>query len=227
MIKNKKDKQEKDNQNNAAENPDLQEKNGAENADKQQDGCSDEEGKKEYTDEKIDEEMENETGEEQEDIVETLKQEVTCQKDKYLRLMAEFDNYKRRTSKEYERLVESAHERVLIDLIEVREHFQRAFAMSNNTHDMQSFYDGMKLLFTKFDDVLSRHGLSVFTEIGDEFDPELHDAMMKTPHPDIPEDHIAEIYEKGYKLKNRVIKHAKVIVSAGAAHDEENSKQSD
>jgi len=73
----------------------------------------------------------------------------------------------------------------------------------------------MKLIFNKMEDSLKKNGLSVFTQVGDEFDPEIHDAMMKTPHDEIPEDHITEIYEKGYKLKSHVIKHAKVIVSDG------------
>lgn len=161
--------------------------------------------------------------EESRDPVEALTEELERQKDKYIRLMAEFDNYKRRTSKEYERLVESANERLMLDIIEVRESFERALKIKNENNDYTTFLDGMKLIFTKLDENLKKNGLEVFTEVGDEFNPEIHDAMMKTPHDEIPEDHVVEIYEKGYKLKNHVIKHAKVIVSAGIPSEAESN----
>lgn len=165
--------------------------------------------------EKIVEADDDESEEEKEESVDSLKDELVGQQDKYIRLMAEFDNYKRRTSKEYERMVESANERLMLDIIDVRENFERALAMADEKHDFVSFLEGMKLIFNKLDENLTKNGLSVFAEIGEEFDPEIHNAMMKTPHVDIPEDSIVQIYEKGYKLKKHVIKHAKVIVSAG------------
>jgi molecular chaperone GrpE len=169
--------------------------------------------------EKASAEKEDIIEEEEKDPVEALQKELEEQKDKYIRLMAEFDNYKRRTGKEYERLIELANERLMSDIIEVRESFDRAINMAGENHDLPAFLEGMKLIFNKLEDSLKKNGLSVFTEVGDEFDAEIHDAMMKTPHDEIQEDHITEIYEKGYKLKNHVIKHAKVIVSAGKASD--------
>ncbi len=162
--------------------------------------------------------------EEKRSPVEALEEELKSQKDKYIRLMAEFDNYKRRTGKEYERIVESANERLMLDIIEVRENFNRALKMAEKSKDYSTFLEGMKLIFNNLDDNLTKNGLVVFTEVGDEFDPEIHDAMMKTPHNKIPEDHIVEIYEKGYKLKNHVIKHAKVIVSSGKPEKSEESE---
>lgn len=160
---------------------------------------------------------------EEKDPIESLQAELNEQKDKYIRLMAEFDNYKRRTGKEYERLVEMANERLMTDIIEIRESFERALVMAKKNDNYTTFIDGMKLIFNKLEDILGKHGLSVFTEIGDEFNPEIHDALMKTAHPEIPEDHITEIYEKGYKLKKHVIKHAKVIVSSGKPEENETS----
>ncbi len=169
----------------------------------------------------------DEDGEEQEqaeDSVDSLKGELEEQKDKYIRLMAEFDNYKRRTSKEYERMVELANERLMHDIIEVRESFSRALTMAEGNDDFTTFLEGMKLIFTKLEDNLKKNGLEVFAEVGDEFDPEIHDAMMKAPHNEVSEDCISEIYEQGYKLKNHVIKHAKVIVSDGAPKEPENKE---
>lgn len=186
-----------------------------------------EEGLKKEEKEKAAVEKEGTAEEERKDPIEALKEELERQKDKYIRLMAEFDNYKRRTSKEYEHLVESANERLMLDVIEVRESFERALAMAGKNEDYKTFLEGMKLIFTKLDENLKKNGLEVFTEIGNEFDPGIHDAMMKTPHNEIPEDHIVEIYEKGYTLKNHVIKHAKVIVSAGVSSEGEDGDKNE
>jgi molecular chaperone GrpE len=152
---------------------------------------------------------------------ENLAEQLEAQKQKYLRLMAEFDNYKRRTSRDYERLVASANEKLMLEIIEVRENFDRALSMAREGADLGKFVEGMKLIFAKLNDVLKRNGLTVFTEVGDEFDPELHDAMMKMPDPQVPDGHVAQIYEKGYRLRDRVIKHAKVVVSSGPPVGEE------
>ena len=152
------------------------------------------------------------------DTIDDLKQQLEGQSDRYLRLIAEFDNFKKRVSRDYERLVESANERLIGELLEVRENFERALKTGGDqAAECQSFFEGMKLIYTKFDAVLSKNGLEPFAVAGDPFDPQLHDALMKTPNDAIGEDQIAEVFEKGYRLKNRVIKHAKVVVSSGPA----------
>jgi molecular chaperone GrpE len=158
-------------------------------------------------------------GEPEEETVEGLKKELEASRDKYIRLMAEFDNYKRRTSREYERMVEKANERLMLDIIEVRESFERALKSGKENAGNEGFFEGMKMIFGKLDEILQRNGLSVFTEAGEEFDPQVHDALMKTPHDSIPADHIAEVFEKGYKLRNHVIKHGRVIVSSGPGEE--------
>jgi molecular chaperone GrpE len=150
------------------------------------------------------------------DTVDDLKQQMEAQSDRYLRLMAEFDNFKKRVSRDYERLVESANERLIGEMIEVRENFERALKSGDQCADLKTLLDGMKMIYTKFDGVLTKNGLEPFGAVGEPFDPQLHDALMKTPHDTIAEDHIADVFEKGYRLKNRVIRHAKVIVSGGA-----------
>jgi molecular chaperone GrpE len=148
--------------------------------------------------------------------IEDLKGRLQGLNDKYLRLMAEFDNFKRRTAREYEKMVESAGEKLILEIIEVRENFERALETGKSlTPEAQAFVQGMKLIFDKLESILARQGLEVFCEHGEEFDPELHDALMKQPHEKIKEEHVAQVCEKGYKLKGRVIKHAKVIVSSG------------
>ncbi len=144
--------------------------------------------------------------------IEELTGQNAALNDKYLRLMAEFDNYKRRSAKDYERLIEAANERLIKDIIEVRENFERAFKSNDQG---EKFFQGMKLNYAKLNSILQKHGLEVYAEPGHEFDPELHDALMRAPHETIPDSHITDVHERGYKLKGKIIKHAKVVVSSG------------
>jgi molecular chaperone GrpE len=147
--------------------------------------------------------------------VEDLKSQIANWNDRYLRLMAEFDNYKKRSSRDYQAMVDSANERLMTDLVEVRENFERAVKNGEQSTDYKTLFDGVKLIYNKFDTVLSKHGLETFGSAGEPFDPMQHDALMKAPHAQIPEDHIADIYERGYRLKGKIMKHARVIVSSG------------
>lgn len=147
--------------------------------------------------------------------VDDLKKQITDANDRYIRLMAEFDNYKKRTSREYERQVDSANEKIMLEMIDVRENFERAIKSGDAGSDYNALFEGMKLIFNKFDTVLNKNGLEPFAVSGDPFDPQVHDALMNAPKAGVPADHVADVYEKGYKLKSRVIRHAKVIVSSG------------
>jgi molecular chaperone GrpE len=158
------------------------------------------------------------------DSLEDLKQQLEEQSDRYLRLMAEFDNFKKRVSRDYERLVESANEKLISEMIDVRENFERAVKTGESASDAKSLFEGLKLIYVKFDEVLSRNGLEPFGVPGDLFDPQLHDALMKSPHAEIAEDHIVDVFEKGYYLRKRVLRHAKVIVSSGKPEKEKEVK---
>jgi molecular chaperone GrpE len=154
--------------------------------------------------------------------IEELTSQVAAANDKYLRLMAEFDNFKRRSAKEYERLTEAANERLIKDITEVRENFERAFKSNANG---EKLLEGMKLIFSKLNSILQKHGLEVYAEAGQKFDPQEHDALMRAPHATIEEDHIVEVHERGYKLKGNIIKHAKVVVSSGKPEPKESDNE--
>jgi molecular chaperone GrpE len=143
---------------------------------------------------------------------EELALQLVSLNDKYLRLMAEFENFKRRSNKDNERLTEAANEELIKDIIEIRENFSRAF--KSNDHG-DKFFVGMTLTYARLNAILQKYGLELYTEPGDQFDPELHEALMRAPHESIPASHIIEAPELGYKLKGKIIKHAKVIVSSG------------
>ena len=139
--------------------------------------------------------------------------------DKYLRLMAEFDNFRRRTAREYEMRAELACEKIIVDLIEVRDNFERALKAAKQNADAASLLEGMRLIFEKFDAILSKNGLVPFGEVGEPFSPEVHDALMNVHHAEVPADHVADVFERGYRIKNKVVKHGRVIVSSGKQKD--------
>jgi molecular chaperone GrpE len=110
-----------------------------------------------------------------------------------------------------------ACEKIIVDLIEVRDNFERALKAAKQNADAAVLLEGMRLIFEKFDSILAKNGLVPFGDVGDEFSPEVHDALMKVHHDTVPADHVSDVFEHGYRLKNKVVKHGRVIVSNGKA----------
>ena len=146
---------------------------------------------------------------------EVLKQQLADATDRNLRLMAEFDNYRRRTAKEQLELIETANGKLLEKLSEVQDNFERAFASENKAKDLEAFEKGMQMIYNQFAKILSDAGLEQLDPTGAEFDPNMHEALMQQPSETVPEGHVVTVFQKGYKLKNKILKTAKVIVSSG------------
>ncbi|SIO03882.1 nucleotide exchange factor GrpE [Fibrobacter sp. UWB11] len=146
---------------------------------------------------------------------EILKQQLADANDRNLRLMAEFDNFRRRNAKEQLELIETANGKLLEKLSEVQDNFERAFASENKAKDLEAFEKGMQMIYNQFAKVLTDAGLEQIDPTGKEFDPNLHEALMQQPSETIPEGHVVTVFQKGYKLKNKILKTAKVIVSSG------------
>ncbi|WP_173474085.1 nucleotide exchange factor GrpE [Fibrobacter succinogenes] len=146
---------------------------------------------------------------------EVLKQQLAEANDRTLRLMAEFDNFRRRSAKEQLELIETANGKLLEKLSEVQDNFERAFASENKAKDLEAFEKGMQMIYNQFSKVLTDAGLEQIDPTGKEFDPNLHEALMQQPSETIPEGHVVTVFQKGYKLKNKILKTAKVIVSSG------------
>ncbi len=144
-----------------------------------------------------------------------LKAELAAANDRNLRLMAEFDNFRRRTAKEQLEIIETANGKLLEKLSEVLDNFERAFASENKAKDLETFEKGMQMIHDQFAKVLTDAGLEQIDPTGEEFDPNCHEALMQQPSEDIPENHVVTVFMKGYKLKNKILKPAKVIVSSG------------
>ena len=149
------------------------------------------------------------------DPTETLKAELAAANDRNLRLMAEFDNFRRRSAKEQLELIETANGKLLEKLSEVQDNFERAFASENKAKDLEAFEKGMQMIYNQFAKILTDAGLEQIDPTGAEFDPNCHEAFMQQPSETIPEGHVVTVFQKGYKLKNKILKTAKVIVSSG------------
>ena len=149
------------------------------------------------------------------DPTEVLKQQLAEANDRNLRLMAEFDNYRRRTAKEQLELIETANGKLLEKLSEVQDNFERAFASENKAQDLEAFEKGMQMIYNQFAKILTDAGLEQIDPTGAEFDPNMHEALMQQPSETVPEGHVVTVFQKGYKLKNKILKTAKVIVSSG------------
>ena len=147
----------------------------------------------------------------------SLKAELAAANDRNLRLMAEFDNFRRRSAREQLEIIETANGKLLEKLSEVLDNFERAFAAENKAKDLDTFEKGMQMIHDQFAKVLTDAGLEQLDPTGQEFDPNCHEALMQQPSEEIPENHVVTVFMKGYKLKNKILKPAKVIVSSGKA----------
>lgn len=142
-----------------------------------------------------------------------LKSEIEELKDKYVRLYSDFENYKRRTNKERIEMYKSAGEEVLKSLLPVLDDFDRAEKAFETATDAGGLADGVKLVSHKLKNTLAQHGLSAYISVGETFNSDVHEAIVKTPAPseDLKGKVVDEI-EKGYKLNDKVIRFAKVVV---------------
>ncbi|BDC97983.1 nucleotide exchange factor GrpE [Persicobacter psychrovividus] len=148
--------------------------------------------------------------------VDALKAEVQEQKDKYLRLYSEFDNFRRRTAKEKLDLVQNANEKLIGELLSVVDNFDRANDNFNEEMDAKSVHEGAVLISKNLKSILEKFGLTpIETEKGDAFDTDIHDAITEIP---VPEEELKgkvfDVVGKGYKLNDKVIRFAKVVVGA-------------
>ncbi|TFH64277.1 MAG: nucleotide exchange factor GrpE [Candidatus Zixiibacteriota bacterium] len=151
----------------------------------------------------------------QEQQIAVLTGQLDKARDEYLRLAAEFDNYKKRTTRDYVNLVKTANEGLIVELLELLDNFERAFKSREENHDAEAYHKGVSMLYDKLIDVLSREGLRRFDAVGQIFDPRLHEAVMQVEDDGAEPDTIATELQAGYMLNDKVIRHARVGVVKG------------
>ena len=132
--------------------------------------------------------------------------------DKYLRLVAEFDNYRKRTDKEKKGLIALGGEDVIKSLLGVMDDIDRALVAMSQTDDIESVRKGIELIHQKLLDTLHGKGVQEIEAVGNEFDTDLHEAVAKLPVEDDKKGKIIDVVQKGYKLKDKVVRYAKVGV---------------
>ncbi len=134
-------------------------------------------------------------------------------RDKYLRLQAEFDNYRKRTLKEKMSLVESGGENVIKALLPVVDDVDRALAAMEKSDDVEALRGGVRLIAQKFNEVMRQQGVNEIEAVGKEFDVDHHEAVARFPIEGKSSGEIIDVVQKGYKLGEKVIRYAKVVVA--------------
>jgi molecular chaperone GrpE len=134
-------------------------------------------------------------------------------KDKFLRGLADFDNYRKRVNREREQLVRCANEDLIKRFLEVVDNLERALAAASDTHDLDAFKQGVELIYQHLKEVLTREGLCPIACLGEAFDPNFHEAVMALEKDGEEPEKVIEEIQKGYTLDGRVIRPSKVVVS--------------
>ena len=141
--------------------------------------------------------------------LEAKTKELEEQSDRYVRTIAEYDNYRKRTAKEKEGIYTDAYFDALGQMLPIIDNIERAAAYE----DGEKVLEGLKLILKSVSDTLDRMSVDAYGETGDAFDPNIHDAMLHVERDDLGENVIADVFEKGYKKGDRVLRHAKVTVA--------------
>ena len=145
--------------------------------------------------------------------VKELQEKLNKLNDQYLRLAAEYDNYRKRTVKEKADLIKTASEKVLVDLLPVIDDFERALEHIEKSEDIEALKDGVKLIYNHFQKFLKQQGVEEIEALGQQLNTDFHEAVQQVPVENQEQKgKIVHIVQKGYKLYDKVIRHAKVVV---------------
>ena len=178
--------------------------------------------------ENIDNEEQEQTQKEKsskEQDIETLKQELGKINDQYLRLYADFDNYRKRVQKEIEDVKEAAKRSLINEFLVILDNMEKALRISKD--HKESIIEGIELTMKSFKDILKKHGVEEINPNKEQFDPDLHDALMMQESEELPKNTIVQTLEKGYIYKEKLIRPAKVVVSSGNNKEKEQNSNSD
>jgi len=154
------------------------------------------------------------------------EEQVKELEDRLLRLAAEYDNYRKRTAREFECLCQNANENLILKLLDTLDNFERAFDSAKASNDYQNFREGVELVYTHMKDILTKEGLKEIEAIGKPFDPNFHEAVTQAESDKYEEGMVMDQMTKGYMLNDRLLRASKVVVSKGEPK-EEKEKESD
>jgi len=134
-------------------------------------------------------------------------------KDRYIRLRADFDNYKRHAEAQKEHLAGIGKEKVLEDMFPLVEHMERAIKAATDAGDHSGIVEGIKMVYQEMIRVLEKNGIERIDTVGDPFNPEIHEAVAVTPHPDYPENTVVEEVRAGFRKNGKLLRPASVVVA--------------
>ncbi len=145
------------------------------------------------------------------------QEELNTLNDKYLRLAAEFDNYKRLAQRDQRDQIRFGNEQLLKELLPVVDNLERAIKAAKNGGGADGLVQGVDLTLKQLNGALGKFGVQVIPTVGHPFDPSGHQAVASVPSDQVPEQHVVEEFQRGYRLHDRVLRAAMVTVSIGAA----------
>ncbi len=146
---------------------------------------------------------------------EKLKEKLVQAEERYLRLAAEFDNYKRRNVRQFDETIQNAEHEIFRQILEIVDNFKRAVELPENQKNFGAFQSGMKMIYEQMKRFLEKHKIEPIKAIGQKFDPEFHEAVMQIESDEHPEGTVASELGGGFKRGDKIIRHAKVGVSKG------------
>ncbi len=157
--------------------------------------------------------------------IEQLKRELEQEREKNLRTLADYDNFRKRTQSEFGRIIKTAGERLIAQMLPVLDDFERLFDHDPSELKDTSLLKGVEMIRQKLNDVLTSEGLQSIEAVGEPFDAELHEAMAQIKDRSKPDGVIIEETEKGYRLGDKIIRFSKVIVNSCPVSEEEESDE--
>ncbi|MBD5141044.1 MAG: nucleotide exchange factor GrpE [Ruminococcus sp.] len=158
----------------------------------------------------VEELPEEEAGESPEDKIKALEEAAAADKDKYLRLLAEYDNFRKRSIQEKLNASSDATARAALEVISVIDNFERAVAAECSD---ENYKKGVEMIYGQFLEVIKKLGVEEIDALGKEFDPNMHNAVSQVEDENFGENTVSQVYQKGYKLGDKVIRCAMVVVA--------------
>jgi molecular chaperone GrpE len=146
---------------------------------------------------------------------EALRAELAETRDRWIRLNADFENFRRRTLKEREEAYQFGHQALAKDLLPAVDNLERAIdaARKSGVGDLESLLQGLELVRRDLDSVLGKHGVTEVEALGQPFDPSVHEALAQLPDASVPPNTVVQVFQRGYRLRDRLLRPAQVLVS--------------
>ncbi len=156
-----------------------------------------------------------------------MEQQYNEMLDTARRLKAEYENFKKRSETNYSERVDYETSKTVKEFISVYDNLERACAAAGKSQSLEQFEQGVEMIVRQFKAILDKFGIEEVSEVNIEFNPEIHEALMMRESDKVSHETVVEVFEKGYKMKGKIVRHAKVIVEKPMTQVQENSTEKD